>query len=43
LALAAEQPVRIRIVDAALSLDRVQQQIAAHVRSLTDGLGAQNR
>jgi dTMP kinase len=43
LALAAEQPTRIKIVDAALPLDRVQQQIAAHVQALADGLGARNR
>jgi dTMP kinase len=43
LALAAEQPSRIKIIDAALPLERVQQQIAGHVRALVDRLGASRR
>jgi dTMP kinase len=36
LALAAEEPTRIKVVDAASSLERVQQQIATQVRALLD-------
>jgi dTMP kinase len=43
LSLAAEQPARIKTIDAALPLDRVQQQIAAHVRALADRFGAAGR
>jgi dTMP kinase len=38
--LAAEEPTRIKIVDAAASLERVQQQIATQVRALLDQRGA---
>jgi dTMP kinase len=40
LTLAAEEPTRIKIVDAAASLERVQQQIATQVRALLDQRGA---
>ena len=43
LSLAAEQPARIKTIDAALPLERVQQQIAAHVHALIDRLGAARR
>ena len=36
LTLAAEEPTRIKVVDAASSLERVQQQIATQVRALLD-------
>jgi dTMP kinase len=42
LTLAAEQSTRIKIIDAALPLDRVQQQIEAHVQTLATRLGARN-
>jgi dTMP kinase len=40
LTLAAEQAARIKIIDAALPLDRVQRAIEAHVQALTARLGA---
>jgi dTMP kinase len=40
LALAAEQPARIKILDAALPLELVQQQIEAQVQALVRRLGA---
>jgi dTMP kinase len=42
LALAAEEPTRIKVVDAASSLERVQQQIATQVRALLDQHGARS-
>jgi dTMP kinase len=42
LALAAEQPARIKIIDAALPLEQVQQQIAAQVRVLVERVAARN-
>jgi dTMP kinase len=40
LALATENPKRIKVVDAALPLDRVQGEIAAHVHALVGRLGS---
>ena len=42
LTLAAKQSTRIKIIDAARSLDRVQQQIEAEVQALVTRLGARN-
>jgi dTMP kinase len=42
LALAAEQPARIKILDAALPLDLVQQQVEAQVQALVRRLGARH-
>jgi dTMP kinase len=42
LTLAAEQSTRIKVVDAASSLEQVQQDIAMHVRALLDRRGARS-